>query len=461
MWTSQTALTRILGQNKVAITLLLGLMIREIFSFWTGHPFDFELWVRLGYAMVHGGDPYGSLPPVPGLSFANIYSSQNSATVGYLPFWPILTGLLYLVYSTVGFGNRFVYYFLLKQPVIMGDLALAYLLFSYISSRTVEHNARVWALCFWLFSPFTIILSGIWGMFDPIAMSFIMISIMTANLTKRGFWSGLSIFAKSLAIIYAVPITFGKTRNWWPVCLAVALPALASILTIRVMGWSLSTALGTLASTVGKGGALGSMSAWDVLAYLFYLGIYPPLSQNAYRILGFIWIPAVVAFTILAFRKLGFGTDYGLIQSMLVVTLAFLIFKARVTEQYSIYLVALGVLDVALWNPKRKRLLTATVITVLFYLILNNYLLVRFLSPIYANYPEFEIALSQIEPIRVTLLLVSGIAFTWLNVRYLISILTSKQSPTGTRKGAKPEISLLGAYLRPINWKMIHSKQRR
>jgi len=434
VWKSQTALTSRLAQNKVAITLLLGLLVREVFSFWTGHPFDFELWVRLGYAMVHGGDPYGPLPPVLGLSFANVYSSQNSATIGYLPFWPIVTGLLYSVYSIVGFGNRFVYYFLLKQPTILGDVTLAYLLFSYISSRTAKQGVPIWALCFWLFSPFTIILSGIWGMFDSIAMSFIMISIMTTNFAKRGLLSGLGIFAKSLTVIYAIPTTFGKTRSWWPVFLAIALPTLASILTITGMGWSLSAAMGTLASTIGKGGALGSMSAWDVLALLFYWGIYPPLSQNFYRILGFIWIPAIAAFTIVAFRKFGFETDFGLVQSMLVVTLAFLIFKARVTEQYSIYLVALGVLDVALWNPQRKRLLTATVATTLFYLVLNNYLLVRFLSPIYPNYPEFENMLSQIEPIRVTLLLVSGIAFTWLNLRYLISILTSKQSPTGRRR---------------------------
>ena len=140
-----------------------------------------------------------------------------------------------------------------------------------------------------------------------------------------------------------------------------------------------------------------------------------------------IWIPATIAFTILAFRKLGFETEYGLIQSMLVATLAFLIFKARVTEQYSIYLLALGVIDVALWNPQRKRLLTATMVTALVYLVLNNYLLVRFLSPVYPNYTEFELSLGQIEPIRVALLLVSGVVFTILNIRYLISILKGKQ----------------------------------
>src|SRR5580658_8056206 len=51
--------------------LLVGLAIRESFSFWTGHPFDFEIWIRTGYVVAHGTNPYLSAawPPVPG-SFA-------------------------------------------------------------------------------------------------------------------------------------------------------------------------------------------------------------------------------------------------------------------------------------------------------------------------------------------------------------------------------------------------------
>src|SRR5208282_4511079 len=107
--------------------LFLGLLVREVFSFWTGHPSDFELWVRLGYAMAHGGDPYGPIPPVPGLSFASVFSATNAPTIAYLPFWPLVTGLMYLAYSLVGVNDRFVYYFLLKQPIIFGDVSLAYL----------------------------------------------------------------------------------------------------------------------------------------------------------------------------------------------------------------------------------------------------------------------------------------------------------------------------------------------
>jgi hypothetical protein len=406
--------------RHVAAALSIGLLIREIFSFWTGHPFDFELWVRLGYGMVHGGDPYNSLPAVAGLSFANIYYPQNTATIAYLPFWPIITGLMYILYSAVGFGNRFVYYFLLKQPVIIGDITLAYLLYSYISSKTSKQVGSIWALRLWAFSPFTILISGIWGMFDALAMSFILISLMAVSPWKRNFWIGLGIFTKALVIVYAIPAAFRKHRRVRTLLSAFAFPAAASFLTITLMGWSLSPAAITLLSATGKGGA--SMSAWDILDYLGYLGIQPP-SITLYRVLGFVWIPAILAFTMLAFRKLGFETDYGLLQSMLVATLVFLIFKARVTEQYAIYLLALAAIDVAIWSPGRKRLFVITMTVALFYLVVNNYFLVRFLSPVYPDYTNFELALGQFELIRRTVLLLSGTVFTILNISYLTSIL--------------------------------------
>lgn len=400
--------------------LLLGLLIRELFSFWTGHPSDFELWVRLGYAMNHGGNPYGILPPAPGLSFTNVFSTQNAPTIAYLPFWPLVTGLVYAAYSWVGLGERFAYYFLLKQPVILSDIALGYLLYSYAHSRKVGRST--WVLLFWVFSPFTIILSGIWGMFDSIAMAFVMISIMSMNCVKRAFWTGLGIFAKSVAVIYAVPMTVGRRRNLSGLILSIALPVLLSMATFAVMGWSLPTIGATLASTAGKGGE--SMSAWDSFFYLDYLGVLPPLTPSVYGILGLLWVPALMLFTLVALRRFRVETEYGLLQSLIVVTLAFLIFKARVTEQYAIYLLALSAIDVAVWNPQRKQMLFAIVAVVLVYLTMNNYLLIRFLSPVYPNYTVIESALYQmIGPIRYAVNFLSGSIFTYLNVRYLIAVL--------------------------------------
>ena len=411
---------------RVHFLLLAGLLIREAFSFWTGHPTDFELWVRLGFAMNHGGNPYGVLSAVPGLSFSNAFSYLTAPTIAYLPFWPLVTGAIYALYSLLGFSNRFVYYFLLKQPIIFGDISLAYLLYRYVSSRKEGPVAR-WVLSFWLFSPFTIILSSIWGMFDSIAMAFVFMSILSTRQVSKSIWAGLGTFAKSIPIIYSIPLTMNRRKDIGALTVAVVIPTVLSAFTFLVMGWPLSTVSATLESAAAKG--WWSMSFWDAVFYLNFLGRFPALPQIEYTILGLLWVPAVIIFTALAFKRFQTETDYGLIQVLIVVTLAFLIFKARVAEQYAIYLLALGAVDVALWNPGRKRLLYGTLIVAIIYLILNNYFLVRFLSPIYPGFVNFEGAMYDlIGPIRYALSFLLGTVFTCLNLLYLADVLRAPRS---------------------------------
>ena len=408
-------------RRKANVFLLLGFAIREFFSFWTGHPTDFELWVRLGYAMTHGGDPYGVLPVVPGLSFANVFGYLNAPTIAYLPFWPLITGLIYILYSAVGWDNRFFYYFLLKQPIIFGDVGLAYLMFSFVYARKPESNS-LWVLSFWLFSPFTIIISGIWGMFDSIAISFVFLSIMSSKQVKMALWEGLAIFAKTIPIIYAVPITMKRPRNLWAALLAVTVAILLSIVTFAAMGWPFSLAITTVESTAFKGN--WSMSAWDIVYYLNYLSLLPNLSPQMYETLGLLWVPAIIVFTWVAIRRFRSQLEYGLIQSLLVCTLAFLIFKARVTEQYGLYLFALAAVDVAMWHPERKRLLFITTAVAMIYLVVNNFFFVRFLSPVYPGFVGFENEVNAtIGSIRLAVISLSGTAFTCLNIKYLADVL--------------------------------------
>jgi len=407
--------------RRVRFLILAGVLVREFFSFWTGHPTDFELWVRLGYWMNHGGNPYGILPAVPGLSYSTAFSTLTGPTIAYLPFWPLVTGGIYAIYSVIGFSNRFLYYFLLKQPVIFGDVSLAYLLYRYVSSRKDGSTAR-WVLSFWLFSPFTIVVSAIWGMFDSLAMAFVFMSILANNRAGKSIWAGLATFAKSIPIIYTAPLTLSHRKNVWAFVLAVAIPTVLSVITFGLMGWSISTISASLSSAAAKG--WWSMSFWDVVFYLNFLGVFPTLSRIDYTILGLLWIPSIVIFTVVGFKRYRTDTDHGLIQVLIIVTLTFLIFKARVAEQYAIYLLALGAVDVSLWNPKRKRLLYGTLVTAMLYLVLNNFFLVRFLSPIYPGFADFEITMiNLIGPTRFALSFVLGTIFTCFNLLYLADIL--------------------------------------
>src|SRR5207237_4392986 len=91
--------------------LLVGLAIREAFSFWTGHPYDFEVWLRNAYFVSQGANPYSAfMPPVPGLSFT--YLNENLPGVGYLPLWPLTLAGLYRLYAIHPGMSRLVLYFL-------------------------------------------------------------------------------------------------------------------------------------------------------------------------------------------------------------------------------------------------------------------------------------------------------------------------------------------------------------
>lgn len=399
---------------------MVGLVVRECFSFWTGHPTDFELWVRVGYWVAHGGDPYGVLPTVPGLSFANVFGPLNAPTIAYPPFWPLVTGVVYLLYSAVGWNNRFFYYFLLKQPIIIGDVTLAYLMFSFMYSRKFGKNA-LWVLSFWLFSPFTIIISSVWGMFDSIAIAFVFLSISMTHRVKTVFWEGIAIFAKSIPIIFAVPVNVKRLRDLWAPLLSISLAGLLSVGTSVAMGWPLSIEASTVGSTAYKGN--WSMSAWDIVYYLNYVGLFPSLSPPVYETLGLLWVPAILIFTWLAIRRFRSQLEYGLIQSLVVCALAFLIFKARVTEQYGLYFVAFAAVDVAAWHPERKRLLFLTIGVAIVYLVVNNLFLVRFLSPVYPAFVEFENGVNtSFGSIRLAVLALCGTAFTCLNIKYLAEV---------------------------------------
>jgi hypothetical protein len=261
-------------------------------------------------------------------------------------------------------------------------------------------------------------------MFDSIAISFIVISLMSVGRYRRSLWNGLAIFAKSIPVIYAGPIALKRptsAEGMVALITAYGFPAILSMAIYYVMGWPMSTVASTLGSAIGKGG--GSMSIWDALSYFNYLGLPVP-APGIYVALGYLWIPALIAFTLFALCRFRTETDYGLVQALLVCTFAFLIFKAQITEQYALYFFSLAVIDIALWHPERKNILLVGMAVAMTYLVVNNFFLVRFLSPVYPGFVSFEEVMeSQIGSVRYAINFLTGTAFTLLNVKYLIEVL--------------------------------------
>ena len=138
--------------------LILGLIIRLIPAAFTAHPTDIESWKTVGAAIYSGQNPY-ALP-----AFGLVYP----------PLWGFICGLAYATY--VATQSSLVFNFTIKLPIILADLALAMTLRDFVFGETGNKEAARKAMILYLFNPMTIILSGIWGMFDSIPVFLVLLS---------------------------------------------------------------------------------------------------------------------------------------------------------------------------------------------------------------------------------------------------------------------------------------------
>jgi hypothetical protein len=414
---------------RVRTILILGVVVREAFSFWTGHPFDFEIWVRTGYWVVRGFSPYAPLPFAPGVSFANDFGNGNNAAIGYLPFWPLLLGAIYELYLGVGSGNRFVYYFLVKQPIIFADVLFAFLLFVYVRRENPDMAPKV--LVLWLFSPVTIIISSIWGTFDSMAMVGVMMALLAPAGRARSAWDGIATFVKSIPVIFILPLSYSRENRWVNFAIALGIPVLSTAVIVFLAGWPVIgqhyTVLTTLENTLQVYGF--PLSLWGTWVFLNTVNVISNSTFQSVLSWGvFLWIPAVLVASLAARRWFGFGTDRSVVQSLLVITLTFLLVRGQVNEQYSIYLLGLLLIDASLWSPKRMRLFYVVSAVVIAAIVTNNVLLIRFLSPVYPNALQVEANLiASTGQLRNFLLYIEGLAFSGLNIWYLAALIKERR----------------------------------
>ena len=398
-------------RRDVAVWLLVGLAIREAFSFWTGHPFDMEIWLRNAYYVAHGWNPYSYMPPVPGVSFA--YTGDILPSVAYLPLWSLLLAGLYDLYALVPGASRFVLYFLVKQPPILGDLALGALIFvaavHWGASRTLARKL----LAFWMVFPYPILIAAVWGQFDSLVASLVLASLLVASTGKRHGLLGLGVLLKMLPVIF-LPYTLlrARARERWTGLVAIAIPGIFTAAVFAVTGW-------------GFGGISGTLS-WETHGYpqgLSYgaLLTYPlfadAVGANAgvFYVLGTLWIPGLLIGGWWASRRFAGDAPADVLQAFAFLTVLLFLLRWTVNEQYLIYLLPLLLLDAALWHPERRGLFHATWILGMLFLVLNNFFLVRFAAPAFPGALPFEFALqtdATFSGIRTILLDALGLLFS-------------------------------------------------
>jgi hypothetical protein len=414
-----------------ATILLIGLMVREGFSFWTGHPYDLEIWIRTGYVVAHGANPYlRPWPPVPGVSFG--YTSQSLPSAAYLPFWPDVFGATYLFWEQVGGGNRFFLYFLLKQGPIAGDLAVAWLLYRFVYRETGTAAAALGALSFWSFFPYDIVIGSIWGQLDSVTTALLLAALLTSEVqaAQRSLAWGLGIFFKWITIAF-LPLEFFRNRGirrLWPIA-SVLLAGVLTVLAFVAAGWGFGGITATTTSVTGGGG--GGMNYVQLLNLAIFqrpLNAFPVLTT----ILTYLWIPACIVAGAYAVRWIRSGGPGQQLRAFLLVITVVLVLRWGLNEQYMLYPFALLVADVYTQHPQRRRLFYFLVILASGFLLVNDVLGIWFATP---AYPQAFVLVQAFDssttwgPIRFDLLDVFAVLITVTMVQLIWVLIRDQPDP--------------------------------
>ena len=227
-WTSRLAqLGKNLRQPRILIPFIVGAAIRFAFAPFTEQRWDMYVW-RIEQVLVYNyhvnpfwpqsGVPLQfawSYPPLWLLSLLAIYPVYLIFHTPQLPVnvaslwhtWPVTGNLFEAYHSFVPVGLP-ILDLIDKTPIIVADLLIALVLYELIKRDSPKH--AYYALIAWLFNPYVIWISSVWGMFDAIPALLVLLSVYL--LIARRYKSSAVLLAVSVLFklysIILIPIMF-------------------------------------------------------------------------------------------------------------------------------------------------------------------------------------------------------------------------------------------------------------
>ncbi len=385
----------------------LGLAIRELLAPWTGHPYDFEIWTRLGFYMQNLANPYRTLSYVPGLSFSPY---PTTGSISYPPFSAFIFALTYRIYALLGEPSRFAYYFLLKQPMVWADIGVAIVLTKIILLSGDARSART-ALLVWLYFPLGIIISSMWGQLDPISLFLSLLAIYFFLVSKwlpSAAMLGLAIYLKTLPIVFLpVFLMQSRTRNnrLGYSLISLVIPIAGTLVPALAFNWGYYAMYNNLSFQVD----IPLKGAMSVLGLAYYA---LPLAGLALYVTGSIWIPVLLSTYVYVWKK-GLPLFHGL----LIVILAFSISRPFLPEQWSLYPLALLLLVQTRENVGHFLGLASSSTA---FLAFNNGLLVRFFTPVSVGAFNWDVFVDPSPYVALWVVIRSLLALLYFTESFLV-----------------------------------------
>jgi len=386
------------------LALLFGLAIRLGLAPWTEHRFDMYVWRLTGaYIYVYHLNPFwpwtgapSIFPPILNFSYPPFWLLVITA---FYPIWLLNSGFAFpqsvsqLWASGVQTGNAFDSYrsfipaslplldFTLKLPIIACDIITAFALYRALAGHRKAQSAVTWL---WLFNPYVILISAVWGQFDSIPTMFSLLSILFSIKSKpklSGFLLALGCLAKVFPVVY-LPLV---SLYYWKKARAEAGKLIVTFLATCASFTPVYFVLGNGIPSIYLSLASWPSPDWfgrNAFGGLTWLRLVDTSSWHGNFPIFLTLLTPLYIIILFGFHRMKFDAQ-GLLVSVLGVTFALYLTYTVVNEQYVLWFLPFAI--IALPKIRTLRLGTITISAVAFVYAFTNtlhYDIFYFLSPI-------------------------------------------------------------------------------
>jgi hypothetical protein len=342
--------------KKTYFALFIGFFVLEaVLSVWTGMQYDLDVWFNTGKWMQQG---------------INIYVAPNH--VGYPPLWPLWCDVAYRVYLFSA-NNLEAWRFMIKLPLILAHLALAFVAGEFAASRFDRGTARR-VLIFVLTGSFFVFIGAMWGQINTLSafLTFLAFYTLIKGRTKlSALLLGLAVTLKVYPLI-VLPAFFayimrrenakeaGKFALY-----TIAVPILFTVVIFAIFQWDITYFFRTIFywTPIYESNPTqitgGGMNIWSFASLL-------NLDISQVGILRLIWIP-VLAIAAVYWLKRGKMDDATFCLSIVSFYVLFMVTYAWVPEQTFVDPLPFVLLQILAYRPRRFYLYALAVVQVLVY----------------------------------------------------------------------------------------------
>ena len=376
------------GKQELAI-VLASVLVQMLLGAFLGHYFDQRIFMAAGYAVGSGGDPYKPIELT--RIFKNPLLNGFVPTIGYPPPWPLLLGLVYrLSYGVV--PDVFIYNFAMKIPIIMANVALAYLVRNILLNLQADEKKAKAAWLFLLFNPFVLLTTTAWGQIDGVAALLCLASLYTITKDKTkesAFLLAVSVVIKPVALaLVPLPLLFSgrifSRNNLIFVVVFATVFFMFMLIPFLSLGWSIPISSGELSSRFGMAGGLTIFNFAEIIQA-------SPLIPSSLWFIGFLWVPALIISYYFVYRNPPRSMN-NLITISIGLVLVFFLTRSWLSEPNLNLLFPLMLIAAGLCRVKKRVLHLFWVIPLVFMMLNWSFPQLFFLT-----YPSVLDSLAQID----------------------------------------------------------------